>query len=136
MFLTRGVATLYGGAGVGVVVLVEFDACLVGGDDAGADGDGRDEEKFDGGSEGAEGWPAAVEDVRGGGPRRRARCRSLALQRRRKRCIDCKRRKEGMIGGGSDARRKDDVRGNGAILTLPFAPRRRRFDEFRRTWLW
>lgn len=62
------VFALDGGAGIGVVRLVEGDAGFVGGDDARADGDGGDEEEFDGGGEGAEGGPGTVESVgaRGG----------------------------------------------------------------------
>lgn len=64
------VAPLECGAGVGVVRLVERDARFVGGDDAGTEGDGGDEEELDGGCEGAEGRPGAVEEVgRGRGER-------------------------------------------------------------------
>lgn len=61
------VATLNGGSCVGVVGLIECDSCFVCGDDAGTDGDGGDEEEFDGGCEGAKGWPGAVEEEGGWG---------------------------------------------------------------------
>lgn len=51
---------------VGVVGLVEGDTCLIGCNDTGSDGNGRDEEELDGRSEAAECRPGSVEKESGG----------------------------------------------------------------------